>query len=75
MVNPSSAPGSKPARGYPGLAEPRGNSFFVPAAKLARREGRDFVLDPMWAHIRQQLFEHIDGLRSVCPKPKKKVSN
>lgn len=46
-----------------------GDSDFVPAAKLARREGIDFVLDPMWASIRRDLFEHIDGLRSVCPKP------
>ena len=46
-----------------------GDADFVPAAKLARRQGIDFVLDPMWATIRPQLFEHIDGLRSVCPKP------
>lgn len=26
-----------------------GDSDFVPAAKLARREGIDFILDPMWA--------------------------
>lgn len=25
-----------------------GDSDFVPAAKLARREGVDFILDPMW---------------------------
>ncbi len=41
-----------------------GDSDFVPAAKLARREGIDFVLDPMGAHIKDDLFEHIDGLRS-----------
>jgi uncharacterized LabA/DUF88 family protein len=46
-----------------------GDSDFVPAAKLARREGIDFILDPMWATIRPQLYEHIDGLRSVCAKP------
>jgi uncharacterized LabA/DUF88 family protein len=46
-----------------------GDSDFVPAAKLARREGVDFVLDPMWQNIRQDLFEHIDGLRSTCPRP------
>lgn len=46
-----------------------GDADFVPAAKLARREGVDFILDPMWATIRPQLFEHIDGLRSVCPRP------
>lgn len=42
-----------------------GDSDFVPAAKLARREGVDFILDPMWAPIRPDLHEHIDGLRSV----------
>ena len=42
-----------------------GDSDFVPAAKLARREGIDFILDPMWATIRDDLHEHIDGLRSV----------
>ena len=46
-----------------------GDADFVPAAKLARREGIDFILDPMWSNIRPQLFEHIDGLRSVCPRP------
>jgi uncharacterized LabA/DUF88 family protein len=42
---------------------------FVPAAKLARREGIDFILDPMWAPIAPDLHEHVDGLRSVCPRP------
>jgi uncharacterized LabA/DUF88 family protein len=46
-----------------------GDSDFVPAAKLARREGVDFVLDPMWSAIRPDLHEHIDGLKSTCPKP------
>lgn len=39
-----------------------GDSDFVPAAKLARREGIDFILDPMGANIDPSLFEHIDGL-------------
>ena len=47
-----------------------GDADFVPAAKLARRSGIDFILDPMWATIRPDLYEHIDGLRSVCPRPK-----
>ena len=51
-----------------------GDSDFVPAAKLARREGIDFILDPMWSTIRPDLFEHIDGLKSQWrrrdPKPK-----
>lgn len=44
-----------------------GDSDFVPAAKLARREGIDFILDPMMANVEPQLFEHIDGLKSVQP--------
>ena len=55
-----------------------GDSDFVPAAKLARREGIDFILDPMWTgRITDDLFEHIDGLRSFprrkkSPRKKKK---
>lgn len=41
-----------------------GDSDFVPAAKHARREGIDFILDPMWHTISDSLHEHIDGLRS-----------
>lgn len=49
-----------------------GDSDFVPAAKLARREGVDFILDPMNANVEPQLFEHIDGMKSVRPTIKKK---
>lgn len=48
-----------------------GDSDFVPAAKLARREGIDFILDPMWSTITDDLFEHIDGLRSQWKKSEK----
>lgn len=41
-----------------------GDSDFVPAAKLARREGIDFILGPMWASIKPNLSEHIDGIHS-----------
>lgn len=41
-----------------------GDSDFVPAAKQARREGIDFILDPMGATIKDDLYEHIDGIRS-----------
>ena len=41
-----------------------GDSDFVPAAKLARREGVDFILDPMHSAIKPDLFEHIDGIRT-----------
>ncbi len=46
-----------------------GDSDFVPAAKLARREGIDFVLDPMWVDIKPELFEHIDGIHTFAPRP------
>lgn len=49
-----------------------GDSDFVPAAKLARREGMDFVLDPMRGNVEPQLFEHIDGIASKSPYPDKK---
>ena len=47
-----------------------GDGDFVPAAKLARREGIDFILDPMWNAINPLLHEHIDGLKSTCLNPK-----
>lgn len=40
-----------------------GDSDFVPAAKLARREGIDFILDSLGRTIKPELSEHIDGLR------------
>lgn len=46
-----------------------GDSDFVPAAKYARREGIDFILDPMWHTIKPSLHEHIDGLKSQTGKP------
>lgn len=47
-----------------------GDSDFVPAAKHARREGIDFILDPMWAPIAKSLSEHVDGIRQcVFNKP------
>ncbi|BBD78797.1 NYN domain-containing protein [Aerosticca soli] len=46
-----------------------GDAGFVPAAKLARYEGIDVILDPMWQGISADLHEHIDGLQSVCPRP------
>lgn len=40
-----------------------GDSDFVPAAKLARDEGIDFILDPLGSYIKPDLYENIDGLR------------
>ena len=47
-----------------------GDSDFVAAAKLARREGIDFILDPMWADIKPNLSEHVDGIMSAGDKDK-----
>lgn len=46
-----------------------GDSDFVPAAKLARREGVKFHLDPLWRSVEPGLFEHIDGLYSGLARP------
>ena len=48
-----------------------GDADFVPAARFARREGVQFILDPLWQDISTDLFEHIDGLRSGFPRPGK----
>ena len=57
-----------------------GDSDFVPAAKLARREGIDFVLDPLGGNIKDSLYEHIDGLRTCdnrfkCQNSSKEKNN
>ena len=41
-----------------------GDSDFVPAAKIARRKGIDFILDSMGRNISSSLSEHIDGLET-----------
>ena len=41
-----------------------GDEDFVPAAKLARREGCKVVLDPLGRSVSDALFEHIDACRS-----------
>ena len=45
-----------------------GDSDFIPAAKLARIEGIDFILDSLGMKINDNLAEHIDGLRSYWKK-------
>jgi uncharacterized LabA/DUF88 family protein len=42
-----------------------GDADFVPAAKLARREGIDVVLDPMHGPAAKDLEQHVDGTRSI----------
>lgn len=45
-----------------------GDSDFVPAAKMARRHGIDFILDSMRSEIAPSLNLHIDGLETCCPR-------
>lgn len=52
-----------------------GDADFVPAAKLARREGLEVILDPMWQRVNDSLFEHIDGLHSGLPRPSDRRSS
>ena len=51
-----------------------GDSDFVPAAKLARREGVRIILDPLWQNVAPDLFEHIDQLHCPLPQPGAKSS-
>jgi uncharacterized LabA/DUF88 family protein len=46
-----------------------GDADFVPASKLARLEGIDFILDPLWNPIDEKLLEHVDGIQTLIPKP------
>lgn len=41
-----------------------GDSDFIPVAKMARKHGLDFILDPMKQHIKPKLSEHIDGIET-----------
>ena len=46
-----------------------GDSDFIPAAKHARREGIDFILDPLWSPVKNELLEHLDGIKTYTPRP------
>ena len=48
-----------------------GDADFVSAAKLARTEGVQFVLDPLWQDVSPDLLKHIDSLRSGFYKPRR----
>lgn len=41
-----------------------GDSDFIPAIKMARREGVDVLLDPMGNHVPDDLAEQVDGIKS-----------
>lgn len=46
-----------------------GDGDFIPAAKVARREGAEFILDPMWQNVNDELLEHVDGIQSTFKNP------
>lgn len=41
-----------------------GDSDFLPVAKMARRSGVDFILDPMKQQPKRNLRNHVDGIES-----------
>lgn len=45
-----------------------GDSDFIPVAKMARRNGIDFILDPMKQYIKPKLSEHLDGIETFTDK-------
>ena len=48
-----------------------GDEDFVPALKFARKEGISVTLDPMWHGVSDNLYEHIDTLKTFAQKPDK----
>ena len=46
-----------------------GDADIVPALKLARREGMQVGLDPLWSRIQPTLSEHVDFIATLLPKP------
>ena len=47
-----------------------GDSDFISVAKLARREGVEVILDPMWWNVSEDLLEHVDGCWSGLRRTK-----
>lgn len=46
-----------------------GDSDFIPVVKLARREGIEIILDPLWLNVSTNLLEHVDGKWSGLQYP------
>jgi uncharacterized LabA/DUF88 family protein len=42
---------------------------YVPAVKLARKEGIKVVLDPLWTKAAEDLREHVDYVANKLPRP------
>lgn len=49
-----------------------GDSDFVPAAKVARRKSVEFLLDPLFQSVSDDLNEHVDGIVSGFKRTPKK---
>jgi uncharacterized LabA/DUF88 family protein len=45
------------------------DSDLVPAIKLAKNEGLQIGLDPLWADISDDLAEHVDFITTQLPEP------
>lgn len=45
-----------------------GDSDFVPVAKMVRRNGVDFILDPMKQSLKPSLLEHVDMIETYTDK-------
>ena len=45
-----------------------GDSDFLPVAKMARRNGIDFILDPLKQYVKDSLIEHVDGIECYTDK-------
>ena len=50
-----------------------GDSDFLPVAKIARRSGIDFILDPMKQVPKVNLLEHVDGIETYVDKMYQRV--
>ncbi len=48
-----------------------GDADLVPALKLARTEGLQVGLDPMWQNVSRDLEEHVDYISTQIKKPSK----
>ena len=42
-----------------------GDADFVPVAKVARRAGVDFLVDPMGHHVSDELVRQVDGIEDL----------
>lgn len=45
-----------------------GDSDFLPVIKMARRNGIDFLIDPMKQYLKKNMIENVDGIESFTDK-------